>query len=126
MSMNYSEARRYSQRMYGADSDKAAQLAEVETLKVYHPEKATLLHQLQKEALKYGLRLRDLVAEPFSVCVCTSDLKRILARMSVSANNILQSQQVIDDQLGRAIPVSTFGALMETLKQVQHEQLEVF
>ncbi|HEY9610638.1 hypothetical protein [Allocoleopsis sp.] len=127
MTMSYGEAQRYGMKNYGEKSDREAQRLEAETLSVYHPEKAKLLAQMQKEVLKYGLKLRDLVAEPFSVCVCTGDLKRVLAKMSLSVlTNVLQAQQVIDGQLGRAMPISSFTELMQTLQKSQHEQLELF
>lgn len=127
MTMTYSEAARYSKKMYGAGSEMQAQKDEVDALKCYHPDRFKLLQNLQSEALKHGIKLRDLTADPFSVCVVSGDCQRLLAKLSLSpVNHVLQAQQVIDDQLGRAMPVAKVEELLAILGQAQHEQLKLF
>jgi hypothetical protein len=121
------EAEAYGQKMYGPGSERAAVVAEVQTLKVYQPENHQLLTFWQAEAAKYNLKLRDLVAEPFSFCICSQDQQKILAKISLGiATKEPQFQQVIDGQMGRVMPISSLSELLASLEESQYQQVEIF
>jgi hypothetical protein len=121
------DAEAYGKKTYGPGSERAAQVAEVQALKVYQPENHQLLVHWQAEAAKYKLKLRDLVAEPFSFCICSQDQQKILAKISLGiATKEPQFQQVIDGQMGRVMPISSLPELLASLEESQYQQVEIF
>jgi chromosome segregation ATPase len=126
MTMTRPEAEEYSRNKYGPGSEWQEQRNEVEVLKSYNPGAVRILKELKDEASKRNLELRELVGNPFSVCVFSKNSSNLLAKLSLAVTTkVLQVANNIDGQLGRTLPVSSIKELMENLQRSQNKQLNL-
>ncbi len=98
------------------------QKAEINRFRIVYPREASRLEQLFEVVRKYeGLKLANIVVQPFSVCVTDTNLEP-LARLSISAfSHSWQIQQVVKGYFSNACHVDSLESAIANLFQARYQ-----
>jgi hypothetical protein len=98
------------------------QKAEINRFRIVYPREASRLEQLFEVVRKYeGLKLANIVVQPFSVCVTDTNLEP-LARLSISAfSHSWQIQQVVKGYFSNACHVDSLESAITNLFQARYQ-----
>jgi hypothetical protein len=98
------------------------QKAEINRFRIVYPREASRLEQLFEVVRKYeGLKLANIVVQPFSVCVTDTNLEP-WARLSISAfSHSWQIQQVVKGYFSNACHVDSLESAITNLFQARYQ-----